>query len=227
MLPGIEEIHALPEISEVMVSYFQLLNEILWEFHRLVHWTLFLQMLPWTQVMECLTGPPGFSSTLDDRKSSCWERTARVTPHTAQLRTPHLVPTPGAPPRCSSISPGGLWSYNLSLDFPFPGVFLGFNWLSPLWRLGSQWDANEGLCHLCPDLLECQHEAGRTNWSHRHRQWWGPLLSDAAANLIWSCLLQPHRNCHTKSRGFETSGCSQLFFQSHPSVPIPNQNNKI
>lgn len=73
----------------------------------------------------------------------------------------------GAP----ALSPGGLWSYNLNLDFPLPRcAFLGFNCLSPLWRPVSQWDANEGLCHLSPGLLECHHEADRTNWSHRHRQ---------------------------------------------------------
>lgn len=117
MLTGREGINALPEISEVMVSYFQLLSEVVWEFHGVVHRTLFPQIIPRTRVMECLTGPPGLSPTLGDRKSSCCERTSRTTPHAAPVvpqvvmpnrgvrnRTSQLVPSsPGAPPWFSSF----------------------------------------------------------------------------------------------------------------------------
>lgn len=76
--------------------------------------------------------------------------------------------------------------------FLCPGVFLGFNWVSLLRRLGSRWDAAEGLCHLPAGLMECQHEADRTNWSDRHRQCWGSLLSDWEKSHPASCrLTQP------------------------------------
>lgn len=122
----------------------------------------------------------------------------------------------------AALSPGGLWSHNLNLDFPLPWcVFLGFNWLSPLRRPGSQWDADEGLCHLSPALLEChQRQTGLI----------GVTGTDSDGALCCLMVQQtrsdpPHKIHHTKSRGFETSGCSQLFLQSHPCVPIPDQNN--